>query len=84
MSDRLGAGQIIRDKDARIAELTARLTESTRALDFWARTYAADMCKPEHVQDASKAIWDAGGTLAFIADQVSRNRAALAAVGGEA
>ncbi len=48
----------------RCRETIARLSI---VADDWTRTYASDMCSPEHVEAARRRIADGGGTLAYIA-----------------
>lgn len=70
------------------AELAARddgvlaLERSIVAIDDWLHTYAPDECMREHVRDTRLRIYDGGGTLAYIAEIQSRNRAAIRSLKG--
>ena len=37
------------------------------ALTDWVRQYAPEHCAKHHVKQTIKRVWDAGGTLAYIA-----------------
>ncbi len=37
------------------------------ALTDWVRQYAPDMCSEKSCKESIKRVWDAGGTLAYIA-----------------
>lgn len=53
------------------------LEASHIALDDWLHTYAPDECGEEYVQTTRCRIFEAGGTLAYIADLQQENRRIL-------
>jgi hypothetical protein len=47
------------------------------ALTDWVRFYAADHCSKKSVLESSSRVFDAGGTLAYIADVRMKIKTAL-------
>lgn len=58
-------------------DFTNALEASHIALDDWLHTYAPDECGEEYVQTTRGRIFEAGGTLAYIADLQQENRRIL-------
>lgn len=57
--------------------LREALEQSVIAIDDWLHQYAGEHCNELSVQDTQRRIFQNGGTLAYIADVQSANRAAL-------
>ena len=53
------------------------LADLGNALDHWLHQYAAEMCDRKDVVASQRAMFDAGGTLAYIAELRQRTRTAL-------
>ena len=53
------------------------LRECSTALDHWLHQYAPEQCDLKPVLRSGRAMLDAGGTLAYIADLQQRIRKAL-------
>ena len=53
------------------------LRDCSTALDHWLHQYAPEQCYQRHVVETQKAMFDAGGTLAYIARLQQRIRKAL-------
>ena len=53
------------------------LEQSVIAIDDWLHQYASEFCDMLSVEDTKRRISQKGGTLAYIADVQSANRAAL-------
>ena len=64
------------DATKRISELEAALRQSMIALDDWLNIWAADMCGVDRVEQARERV-SRNGTIAYISDVQSINRAAL-------
>lgn len=43
------------------------LIAADKALDGWVRSYAPELCLSKYLQESSERVYDAGGTLAYIA-----------------
>jgi hypothetical protein len=59
------------------ASRDALLRELSLALNDWLHQYASEQCKPEYVAASVKRIYDAGGTLAYIAKLQRKIKAEL-------
>ena len=64
-------------RDAEIRRLRAALRASDRALLDWLHSYAETEFAPETVRTSIARIMGAGGTIAYLAKLVKRNREAL-------
>ena len=53
------------------------LRDLSEALDHWLYQYASEQCDRYKVRRSSILIWDAGGTLAYIATLRARIKDAL-------
>ena len=53
------------------------LEQSVIVIDDWLHQYASEFCDMLSVEDTKRRISQKGGTLAYIADVQSTNRAAL-------
>lgn len=62
---------------AGVGELVEALKASRIALDDWLNTYAAEHCDARRVCEAYERIKNNGGTLSYLADIQTTNRACL-------
>lgn len=62
---------------AGVGELVEALEASRIALDDWLNTYAAEHCDARRVCEAYERIKNNGGTLSYLADIQTTNRACL-------
>lgn len=53
------------------------------ALTDWVRSYAPELCDSNHLRESSKRVYEAGGTLAYIAGVRMKIKAALSRARGK-
>jgi hypothetical protein len=59
---------LLLEAKGRIEALEAALKRAGQALNDWVVVYASDMCDDATVGQTKRRIWDAGGTLAYVAE----------------
>jgi hypothetical protein len=59
---------------SRVEQLDHALRESSQCLDDWIVTYASEFCNQDQIKATGRRVRNGGGTLAYIADQVAKNK----------